>query len=127
MKNIAHMLYSRYRVHFYRTLAGRCQSCDYARAMNVEHRAKSKRWFKALAQMGPGLSTEHGKHLRDGIWELRVIIAGHQHRFLYGFREDIVVVTNAFLKKSRSVPPDEIERARRALADWVARRGWEEL
>jgi phage-related protein len=115
------------RVIFYRTSTGRCQACDYARAMDVGHQAKAKRWFIALAEMGTDLPVEYGKHLRDGVWELRIIIQHHQHRFLYSFWEDIVVVTNAFLKKSRAVPESEIEKSRKAMADWISRRGWEDL
>lgn len=117
----------KYRVYFYRTAGGRCQACDYARAMDINHQAKAKRWFKALAEMGPELPEEYGKHLRDGVWELRIIILHHQHRFLYSFLEDIVLVTNAFLKKSREVPENEIERSIIAMADWKGRRGWENL
>jgi phage-related protein len=116
---------SKYRVYFYRTAAGKCQACDYARAMDINHQAKAKRWFKALAELGPGLPEEYGKRLRDGVWELRIIIQHHQHRFLYSFWKDFIVVTNAFLKKSAEVPEIEIERSGKAMADWIARRGWE--
>lgn len=75
--------------------------------------------------MGPELPSEYGKHLRNGIWELRVIIQHHQHRFLYGYWKNVVVVTNAFLKKSQEVPPREIEWSRQALADWIERQNGE--
>jgi phage-related protein len=95
--------------------------------MDVNHQAKAKRWFVALAEMGTNIPEEYGKSLGDGVWELRVIIQHHQHRFLYSFWKDVVVVTNAFLKKSARVPSPEIQRSRIAMADWIARRGWEEL
>lgn len=95
--------------------------------MNIQHQAKAKRWFVALADMGQDLPEDYGKHLRDGVWELRVIIQHHQHRFLYSFWNDIIVVTNAFLKKSRTVPKKEIDKSRKAMADWINRRGWEDL
>jgi len=118
---------ARFKVYFYRTAGGKCQACDYARAMDINHQAKAKRWFKALAELGPDLPDEYGKYLRDGVWELRIIILHHQHRFLYSYWKDIIVVTNAFLKKSAEVPAPEIEGARKAMADWIARRGWENL
>lgn len=77
--------------------------------------------------MGPELPEEYGKYLRDGVWELRIITLRHQHRFLYSFRENLVLVTNAFLKKSQEVPGGEIGKAIKAIADWKARRGWEDL
>lgn len=121
------MIKPKYRVYFYRTAKGKCQACDYARAMDINHQAKAKRWFRALAELGPELPEEYGKYLRNGVWELRVIILHHQHRFLYLFYGDIVLVTNAFLKKSWEVPESEIEKAAAAIVDWKARRGWEEL
>lgn len=117
----------KYRVYFYRSPTGRCQACDYARAMDINHQVKAKRWFMALSEMGPELPADYGEHLRDGVWELRIIIQRHQHRFLYSFWKGIVVVTNAFLKKSRVVPAVEIERSRRAMAEWIRHRGWEEI
>ncbi len=117
----------KYRVYFYRTAGGRCQACDYARGMDINHQAKVKRWFQALAEMGPELPEDYGKHLRHEIWELRIILLRHQHRFLYSFLGEIVLVTNAFLKKTQEVPEGEIENAIKALADWKARRGWENL
>lgn len=118
---------AKYRIYFYRSAGGRCQACDYARAMDIRHQAKAKRWFKALAELGQELPEEYGKHLRDGVWELRLIIQHHQHRFLYTFWRDFIVVTNAFLKKSAVVPESEMEKSQRAMADWVSRRGWEDL
>jgi len=117
----------KYKVYFYRTAGGKCQACDYAREMDINHQAKAKRWFKALAELGPKLPDEYGKYLRDGVWELRVIILHHQHRFLYSFRKELIVVTNAFLKRSAEVPDAEIEKAKKAMADWTLRRGWENL
>lgn len=116
-----------YRIRFYRSARGGCQACDYARAMDIAHQAKAKRWFKALAVEGPRIPSEYGKLLRDGVWELRIIAAHHQHRFMYCYWGGIIVVTNAFLKKSWAVPEAEIERSRAAMADWVRRRGWEEI
>ena len=117
----------KYHVYFYRTRGGKCQACDYARGMDIRHQAKTKRWFQALAELGPDLPEEYGKHLRDGVWELRIVLQHHQHRFLYFFWNDIIVVTNAFLKKSWEVPSGEIERSREAMADWIARKEWEAI
>lgn len=117
----------KYRIYFYRDRNGRCQACDYARSMDINHQAKAKRWFLALAEFGPKLSQEYGKHLRDNVWELRIISGHHQHRFLYFYWKDIVVVTNAFLKKSAKVPKVEIEKSRVAMGDWVFRKGWMDI
>lgn len=118
---------AKFRVYFYRAANGRCQACDYARGMDINQQAKAKRWFKALAELGTEMPEEYGKYLRDGVWELRVIILHHQHRFLYFFWKDLIVVTSAFLKKSAEVPEAEIERSKKVMADWVSRKGWKNL
>lgn len=117
----------RFRIHFHKTETGRCQACDYAREMGPLHQAKAKELFIALSALGREMSGERGKYLRDGVWELRVIVQHHQHRFLYSFWKDIIVVTNAFLKKTPRVPDPEIERARRLMDEFIRSRGWEEL
>ena len=127
MTYIPYMLYSYYRIYFYRTESGRCQACDYARELDTGHQAKATRSFSALSKLGPGITADHGKYLTDGIWELRIAAQHHQHRFLYFFRKDWIVVTNAFLKKSTKVPPAEILTAQKARIDWMIRRGWEDL
>ena len=116
-----------YRIRFYRTISDRCQACDYARAMIEPHQVKAKRWFAALSDKGPAIPADYGKYLRDGVWELRLSIQHHQHRFLYLFWHKDILVTNEFLKKTDAVPPEEIERALRAMSDWVARRARREL
>lgn len=112
---------AKYRVIFYRAPNGKCQACDYARAMDINHRAKAKRCFQALAQLGPDIPVDYGKYLRQGIWELRIVVHYHQHRFLYFFRRDIILVTNAFLKKSQEVPESELNTAFKARAEWSFR------
>lgn len=118
---------ARYVIYFYRDAAGNCQACDYARDMDPNHQAKSKRVFVALSELVPEIPGEYGKFLRDGIWELRIIISHHQHRLLYFYRGNAIVVTNAFLEKSQEVPEREMEISRKARVDWLASRGWEEL
>ncbi|OGR97244.1 MAG: hypothetical protein A2016_03340 [Elusimicrobia bacterium GWF2_62_30] len=89
--------------------------------MDINHRAKAKRCFQALAELGRDIPSDYGKYLRQGIWELRIIVAHHQHRFLYFFRDDIILVTNAFLKKSQAVPESELGEALKARAEWTWR------
>lgn len=83
--------------------------------------------FVKLSALGREFAPEHGKHLRDGVRELRAVYQHHQHRIPYMFREDILPVTNAFLKKSAKVPEDEIEKALRAMFDRTERRCWETI
>lgn len=111
------------RVVFYRDRRGGCQPCVYARAMTQRHQAKLKRAFLVLREAGKEIPRDYGKYLRDGVWELRVNVEHHNHRFFYGFVGEIVLVTSAFLKKTDAVPVIEIERARLRLKDWEEQYG----
>lgn len=91
--------------------------------MTERHQAKLKWAFLVLREAGKEIPRDYGKYLRDGVWELRVNVEHHSHRFLYGFVGPDAVVTGAFLKKSAVVPSIEIERARLRLKDWEERNG----
>src|SRR5579883_2345515 len=59
-------------------------------------------------------------YLGDGIYELRVSLAGLQHRLLYFFfGQTLIVVACGFLKNEKKIPAVEIERARWRRADWI--------
>ena len=115
-----------YRLVFYQDERGRSQPLDYLKSLKPKHEAKAKKWMQLLMEEGPNLPRPYADMLEHGIRELRVPIEHHQHRFLYAIRDKVIVVTNAFLKKSQEVPQAEIDRARKAYADWVNRRGWEQ-
>lgn len=77
--------------------------------------------MERLEKEGNTLERPATDYLDDGIYELRVIVDRKQHRILYFFNKSIIVATHAFLKKSKRVPKEEIDRAKRIRADWLAR------
>lgn len=97
---------------------------DYIRAQVKEHRAKIGRALAYLEEIGPDARRPLADHLGDGLYELRVIEARHQHRLLYFFHgRAAIVVTSAFIKKTARVPEAELARARRYRFDWIVRFG----
>lgn len=60
------------------------------------------------------ISAKFVKHLADGIFELRAIYGGDTYRILFFFDEgNIVILCNAFQKKTQKTPRAEIELAKR--------------
>lgn len=116
-----------YGLVFYRDDKGGCQVLEYLQAMKPAHQAKAKKWMALLEERGPNLPRPYADAVAPGIRELRVPIEHHQHRFLHSFHSKIIVMTNAFLKKTDRVPDQEIEKSRKAFVDWTNRRGWEDL
>lgn len=116
----------RYPIEFYRDRLNRCQACDYVRVMDERHRAKMQKLFALLSRVGPEVPSDYGKRLSRGVWELRVAIEHHQHRFLFVFRRGRILVTHAFLKKTQRVPQEEIRRALFLADAWEAAHGSQE-
>lgn len=73
-----------------------------------------------LEEQGPQLRRPGADYLRDGIYELRFSSERVEYRILYFFDRTEVVLTNAFVKKTRKTPAAEIERAIRRRAQWRA-------
>ena len=60
------------------------------------------------------ISAKFVKHLEEGIFELRAIYGGDTYRILFFFHEgNIVILCNAFQKKTQKTPRAEIELAKR--------------
>jgi len=52
------------------------------------------------------------KHIREGLYELRMEYDGNIYRVFFIFDDgNIVVLFNGFQKKSQKTPPNEIEKA----------------
>ncbi|MDT8287486.1 MAG: type II toxin-antitoxin system RelE/ParE family toxin [Elusimicrobiales bacterium] len=69
--------------------------------------------IKYLSLTGPLAKPRYACYLGDKIFELRVSFAHYEPRILYFFHSRGIVLTHGFLKKTRAVPPEEIERAKR--------------
>jgi hypothetical protein len=74
-----------------------------------------------LASLGPDLPRPYADALRGKIRELRIGFGRLQSRLLYFFDERRIVLVSGFLKKSAAVPEEELLRAERRMADWLAR------
>lgn len=58
------------------------------------------------------LPTKFIKHLRDGLYELRMEYGGNIYRVFFIFDDGMIVVLfNGFQKKTQKTPPAEIEKA----------------
>lgn len=70
--------------------------------------------LQLLKLFGHELRRPHADYLRDGIHELRAKVGGVNYRMLYFFHgQQAVVVSHGVVKQQASVPPFEIERARK--------------
>ena len=81
---------------------------------SLDLRSKRKFFYvrSLLEEFGFRLPFPHAKHVKEGIFELCFMGAeGHIRIFYFFFRQNTVVFTNGFVKKSQKLPSREIEVA----------------
>ena len=101
----------RTRVLLYREDDGSVPILDWLDGLPSKAVAKCRVRIERLAELGHELRRPEADSLRDGIYELRVGLAGQNYRMLYFFHGQAVAILSHGLVKERAVPPKEIDRA----------------
>lgn len=113
-----------FELEFYRAPGGEEPALDYIRRQSKSHRTKIGRSLQYLEDTGHLARRPQVDYLGEDIYELRVPVERHQHRFLYFFHgRTIIVVASGFLKNEGKVPLAEIARAVGRRREWVSRFG----
>ena len=113
---------SRWEAEFYTKRNGRCPIQEFL------DRIPSSDWpyirfkLELLQEHGPNLDRPHAAYLRDGIWELRPRVKKVRYRLFYFFHNTRqIIITHGIKKKTKKVPPSEIDKAVRYRADYLQR------
>lgn len=107
---------------FFETESGRSPALDFLRSQPKPVRAEAGWLLERLQKYGSSLERPIVGFLDDGIYELRWQVERNEYRLLFFFSgRQIIVVTHGFSKKTKKVPPGEIERARKLRAEWLSR------
>ena len=77
--------------------------------------------MEQLELCGPDLPRPFADGLRDKIRELRIKFAGFEYRMLYFFHGKKIIITHGFVKKTRAVPDEEIDRAVKSMRNFDER------
>lgn len=86
--------------------------------LNVGERRKID-YILSLLENEDRLPVRFIKHIRDGLYELRMAYSGKIYRIFFVFDEDcIVVLFNGLNKKTRKTPASEIEKALRIMNEY---------
>ena len=108
----------RWEVVFYETAKGRAVVREWLDQLGRKARAKVDMVLGLVASEGPDLRRPYSAPVEGAIRELRAKAAGRHHRLLYYFRESShAVIVLGFIKKSRAIPPKEIETAIERMKD----------
>jgi len=75
-------------------------------------------YINLLSKEGTRIGEPVTKHLGGDIWELRPI----DNRILYAYYKDNkFILLHHFVKKTKKLPPRELEQAKRNLIDYIER------
>lgn len=80
------------------------------------------RGVELLERHGTDLGLPFARHLRDGIWELRVETGGKAFRLLYfHWKGRTFGLLHGFTKKRKTTPRDALSLATSRRAEWLER------
>ena len=114
---------SKYTTLFYKKENGEEPVKDFLVSLDNKMRAKMIRMLVLLQKNGPALRMPYSEELDDGIFELRAKVGTDITRVLYFFDKDqIVILTNGFVKKTQKTPAQEIVTAKNYRADYLSRK-----
>lgn len=110
-----------YEVIFYTTEKNECPVDDFLDTLQNKVSAKVEKWIEQLERHGPDLPRPYADIVHGKIRELRIGFGSNEYRFLYFFHGKQIVLTHGFIKKTRALPVQEIERAVKAMDDFLRR------
>lgn len=111
-----------YEIIFYEKENGEEPAREFLYSLNAKMQSKLLYKMELLELQGPALREPHTKYLGDKILEIRAEVEGNIPRILFFFVVgQKVVLTNGFIKKSQKTPPEEIERAKEYMKDYIGR------
>ena len=89
---------------------------DFIDGLSIKERALILKNIEKLVEYKNNdysLSPKFTKYLRDGIFELKVELQNKTSRSLYFYEKNqMIIFTNGFIKKTQKTPPKEIEKAK---------------
>jgi phage-related protein len=103
-------------VVFYSTEAGNEPVREWLLDLSREDRQVVGRDIKT-AQYGWPIGMPLIRKLEPGLWEVRSHVASGIARVLFTVEGDTMVLLYGFVKKSQKIPTNDLETARRRLAD----------
>jgi len=108
------------RVVLFREVDGPCPFLNWLEQLPDKAHDKCLARLIRLRALGHELRRPEADLLRDGIYELRIGLAGIHYRILYFFHGHNAAVVSHGLTKRDRVPPAEIDRAIRRMQQYLA-------
>lgn len=112
------------RITFYATRSGKVPVQEFLDSL-PDKTAQKIAWVLRAVRDLERVPTQYLKKLvnTEDLWEVRVEVGRDTYRLLGFFdRGELIVLTNAFQKKSQKTPPGEIRLAEQRKTDYLDRR-----
>ena len=110
-----------YGIHFYRDRRGHEPVSEYIEELSGKQDkdsqiklSKIQDYINAIEEYGTAAGKPYIDHIEGEIWELRPL---RDRIFFVAWNGDSFVLLHHFLKKTQKTPRNEIEQAKRELAD----------
>jgi phage-related protein len=111
-----------WRTLFYRNVSGKCPIEEFLEDLPSEDAKEVVATIAALRELGNKARRPLADYLEDGIYELRARRFKKQFRVLYTFAgKQTILLLTGFIKKTKSVPSQRIERAKALKKDYFKR------
>ena len=99
----------------------RCQVKDFLTSLSKREKSRTFRTIELLEKHGIDLELPHCKQMGNGLYELRME-AGVQLRIFYFFiKNNKIILTNGFIKKTQKTPASELLKARKYKKEFEER------
>ncbi len=109
---------------YYKTINGHSPVEEFLDSLS-DQQARKVIWVLRLIERLPIVPIQYFKKLvgRREIWEVRVQFGGNIFRLLGFFdKENFIMLTNGFVKKSQRTPEQEISLAEQRRSEYLTRR-----
>jgi phage-related protein len=113
----------KWQVIFYEAANGSYPAYEFIESLPDKLGTKVYRDISILQEYGNAIREPYSKYLDDGIFELRTHKGTDTSRILYFFYIDnLIVLTNGFVKKTNKTPAKEIKLAKLYRNDFLTRK-----
>jgi len=112
------------RIEFYRTADGKCPVEEFIDALDFRQ-AQKVVWTLQVVKDFEIVPKQYFKKIdsSDNLWEVR---AGKQIRLLcFWDKENLIILTHGFIKKTMKIPKKELETAKKRMLDYKQRKQYE--
>ncbi len=101
-----------WKITFYETLSGHCPIANFIDGLSPKLHAKALHDISLLQDFGNQLGMPYSRAMGNGLFELRISQSNNAVRIFYFFmRDEQIILTNGFIKKTEKTPTTELKKA----------------